>query len=155
MDESIRQASTSEIERLWAERWGLPILTLDRSYGPGDVQGLVMVDGEITGLVTWAVRGTEAEIVTLDAWPGGKGRGARLLEAAEQELVQRGVDRVMLVTTNDNERALRFYLRQGYRLVRVHLDAMDRVRELKPAVPRFGKGGVALRDLWELDKKLG
>jgi hypothetical protein len=37
--------------------------------------------------------------------------------------------------------------------VKVHLDAMDRVRELKPAVP-LDEDGLPLRDMWELVKEL-
>lgn len=48
------------------------------------------------------------------------------------------VDRA-LVTTNDNPRALSFYVRRDYRLVRVHLDAMHRVLRAKPQVPLTGK----------------
>ena len=59
-----------------------------------------------------------------------------------------------VVTTNDNPRALSFYLRRGYRLLRLHLDAMDRVRALKPRVPLTGIDGSPLRDMWEMEKEL-
>ena len=52
-------------------------------------------------------------------------------------------------------RALAFYVRRGYRLVRLHLDGMDRVRAAKPQVPDAGNEGIALRDMWELEKELG
>ena len=41
-----------------------------------------------------------------------------------------------------------------YRLVRLHLDAMDRVRQAKPQVPLTGNHGIALRDMWELEREL-
>lgn len=104
--------------------------------------------------MTWWVQGDAAEIVSLHAVPQGRGTGARLMEAAEAELRRRGVRRVLLATTNDNVRALAFYIRAGYRLVRVHLDAMERVRRLKPHLPETGHGGVPLQDLWELQKTL-
>jgi hypothetical protein len=40
----------------------------------------------------------------------------------------------------------------GYRLVRVHLDAVDRVREHKPRLPEKGYEGIPMRDLWEFEK---
>ena len=67
---------------------------------------------------------------------------------------RRGVRTAHLVTTNDNPRALSFYLRRGYRLVRLYLDAMDRVRQAKPQVPLTGNHGIALRDMWELEREL-
>jgi len=44
--------------------------------------------------------------------------------------------------------------RGGYRLLRLHLDAMDRARRLKPRVPLTGNDGIPLRDMWELKKEL-
>jgi enamine deaminase RidA (YjgF/YER057c/UK114 family)/GNAT superfamily N-acetyltransferase len=151
----MRAATTEEIAGVWDARWGVPIITPAARYRPGDVEGLALVEGDLAGLVTFCARGSVAEIVTLDAWPTGGGRGARLLEAAEAALAGRGVDLVRLVTTNDNPRALAFYVRRGYRLVRLHLDAMRRVRTEKPSVPVLGDEGVPLLDLWELEKRLG
>ena len=110
--------------------------------------------GAVLGLVTWAVEGERAEIVSLDALEQGRRVGARLMEAAEEELRRRGVRALRVVTTNDNPRALSFYVRRGYRLLRLHLDAMDRVRALKPRVPLAGNDGIPLRDMWELQKAL-
>lgn len=101
------------------------------------------------GLVTWA----DDEIVTLDALTPGRGTGTRLLAAAEERLVAAGARRARVTTSNDNLHALGFYQRRGYRLVRIHRDAMDEVRSLKPAVPTSA-GGIALSDLWELEKPL-
>ena len=64
-----------------------------------------------------------------DARDGRRGGGAT---AARREAAIVG-------TTNDNTRALNFYIKRGYRLVRLHLDAMDRVRALKPGVPATGR----------------
>lgn len=152
----IRPATTEEIARVWSERWGLPVIALARSYRPDDVEGIALAEqgGAIGGLVTWKTFDDGAEIVTLDAWPTGQGRGTRLLQRAEQELRRRGVKRLFLVTTNDNPRALNLYVRHGFRLVRLHLDAMDRVRARKPDVPLTGADGIPLRDMWELEKPL-
>ena len=54
--------------------------------------------------------------------------------------------------TNDNLRAAGLYLSRGYRLVRIHLDAVDRVREHKPKLPVEGYEGIPMRDLWEFEK---
>ncbi|HEU4758618.1 MAG TPA: GNAT family N-acetyltransferase, partial [Dehalococcoidia bacterium] len=151
----VEPALAGLIEELWRERWGLPIVSVQREYQPADVEGLAWREGEeVSGLVTWAVDGDRAEIVSLDAFQPGRRIGARLMEAAEAELRRRGVRWLRVVTTNDNHRALGFYVRRGYRLVRLHLDAMDRVRERKPQVPATGNEGISLRDMWELEKVL-
>ena len=133
----------------------MPIVSVDREYLPADVEGLAWrEDGAVLGLATWAVEGERAEIVSLDALEPGRRIGARLMEAAEEELRRRGVRTLRVVTTNDNPRALSFYVRRGYRLLRLHLDAMDRVRRQKPRVPLTGNDGIPLRDMWELQKEL-
>jgi len=153
---SIEAAPAELIARLWEERWGLPIVTAKREYMPPDVEGLVWLssDGRTLGLVTWAVDGARAEIVSLNALEPRRGIGSRLMDAAEEELRRRGVRTAHLVTTNDNPRALSFYVRRGYRLLRLHLDAMDRVRQIKPQVPVTGNDGIPLRDMWELERGL-
>ena len=153
---SIEAAPTELIARLWEEHWGLPIVTAERQYMPPDVEGLACRarDGRTLGLVTWAVDGQRAEIVSLNALEPGRGIGSRLMDAAAEELRRRGVTTAHLVTTNDNPRALSFYVRRGYRLVRLRLDAMDRVRRVKPQVPLTGSDGIPLLDMWELEREL-
>lgn len=156
MEGDIQPAPTGLIARQWEELWGLPIVTVEREYVPSDVEGFVWRagDGRALGLVTWHVEGERAEIVSLKALEPRRGIGSRLMDAAEQGLRQRGVKTAYLVTTNDNHGALSFYVLRGYRLLRLHLDAMDRVRQVKPQVPLTGNDGVPLRDMWELEKQL-
>ena len=59
-----------------------------------------------------------------------------------------------ITTTNDNLRAIAFYVRRGYRIVRVERDGMDRVRARKPGVPLVGMDGIPLHDMLELVKEL-
>lgn len=157
MDGDIGPASAEFITRVWDEySAGEPIISGRREYALSDVEGLVWRsgDGELLGVVTWYVDGEEAEIVSLHTLEQGRGMGARLMDAAEEELRRSGVKTAYITTTNDNHRALAFYVRRGYRLVRLHLDAMNRVRERKPRVPVTGKDGIPLRDMWELEKPL-
>jgi GNAT superfamily N-acetyltransferase len=147
-------ANLEDITRIW-RRWGGRIVSIGRVYHPGDVRGLVIPPGPHEepadrGLVTWATD----EIVTLDAFEERRGYGSALLGAAEDHLRQQGVGRVRLMTSNDNTHALRFYLKRGYRLVRIHPDAFNEVFRVKPNAPRVGNDAIPLRDLWELHKPL-
>ena len=64
---------------------------------------------------------------------------------------ERRCRRVWLVTSNDNLRALRFYQRHGFRLVAVHVGAVDSARTRKPGRPRVGlDGGIPVHDEIEL-----
>ena len=71
-----------------------------------------------------------------------------------RELRERGVRTVSVTTTNDNLRALTFYVRRGFRLVKLDLDGMERVRAAKPGVPLEGQEAIPLRDMLELEKEL-
>jgi len=154
---SIRPATEAEIAADWREfTGGPPIVGVVREYEPSDVEGIVWRDSGSgrTGVVTWWIDGERAEITSVHAEPPGGGTGTRVMDAAEDELRRRRVKTAIVGTTNDNSRALNFYIKRGYRLVRLHLDAMDRVRALKPGVPRTGRDGVPLQDMWELEKTL-
>jgi ribosomal protein S18 acetylase RimI-like enzyme len=106
------------------------------------------------GLVTWVVGGalssaTEAEIRVLVVAPEARGRGVggALLDGARQALAEAGLERVWLVTTNDNLEALGFYQRRGWRLAALHGGAVDEARRtLKPAIGRLGASGIPIRD---------
>ncbi|MBN2495438.1 MAG: GNAT family N-acetyltransferase [Deltaproteobacteria bacterium] len=149
----IEPASEQAVRRVWTDRWGVPIITPSKRYSVEDVEGLVLFrGGELAALVTWCISGRSAEIVSLDALVEGAGYGSRLLGFAERHLADRGVRRVHLVTSNDNVRAFGFYIHRGYRLRRVHLDALESAREIKPGIPELGSDGIRLRDLWELEK---
>jgi len=82
----------------------------------------------------------------------GRGFGRLLLEAVENKFHNRGLGRAWALMTNDNLRAAGLYLSRGYRLVKIHLDAVDRVREYKPKLPEKGYEGIPIRDLWEFEK---
>jgi len=153
----IRPATEAEIAADWREfTGGPPVVGVLREYEPSDVEGVVWRDSGSgrTGVATWWIDGERAEITSVHAEPPGGGTGTRLMDAAEKELRRRSVKTAVVGTTNDNSRALNFYIKRGYRLVRLHLDAMDRVRALKPGVPRTGRDGLPLQDMWELEKAL-
>ncbi len=152
----LTRPTTEEIDRDWREfTGGPPVVALLREYEPSDVSGgLLLGDGPTRGLVTWYIDGDVAEIVSLHAEPQASGGGTLLMDAAEEELRHLDVKRAVLVTTSDNTKGLRFYVKRGYRLTRVYLNVMERVRRFKPDVPEVGRDGIALRDMWELEKEL-
>ncbi|MGD8245715.1 MAG: hypothetical protein PVG25_02965 [Anaerolineae bacterium] len=64
------------------------------------------------------------------------------------------MQRIWLITTNDNLAALRFYQRRGFSLVAVHPGAVDQARTLKPEIPAIGHSGIPIRDEIELELPL-
>jgi ribosomal protein S18 acetylase RimI-like enzyme len=153
-DMRLRTATKDEVEAVWNDRWFGIVVGLSTVYEPADVEALALVDSldELVGLVTFQVDGPSGQIVTLDTILRGRGFGRQLLEAVENTFHNRGLGRAWALMTNDNLRAAGLYLSRGYRLVRVHLDAVKRVREHKPRLPERGYEGILIRDLWEFEK---
>jgi GNAT superfamily N-acetyltransferase len=117
--------------------------------------GLVATyNGIPSALLTYHVAGREFEVVTLHAAVQRRGLGARLLAAGRDRARGLGCHRLWLITTNDNEPAIRFYERQGMTLVAIHQNALHESRKLKPEIPHFGLGGKPLRDEIEFEFRL-
>jgi ribosomal protein S18 acetylase RimI-like enzyme len=134
----------------YREHWGSDrVVSQGRLHSVADLPGFVAISDQgdgIQGLVTYLIEGDECEVVSLDAVEEGLGMGTALLERAVDAARQAGCRRVLLVTTNDNMRALRFYQRRGFRLVALNPGALERSRELKPEIPETGLHGIALSD---------
>lgn len=111
----------------------------------------VEADGQAVGLLTYRLGNSSLEIVTLDALVEGRGAGSALVAAARQIARDAQAWRVFLVTTNDNLGALSFYLRNGFRLVAVHQNAVAWSREVKPSIPFASEGGIVIEDEVELE----
>ncbi len=107
-----------------------------------------------SALLTYHVANLEFEVVTLHAAVQRQGLGARLLAVGRDRACKLGCHRLWLITTNDNEPAIRFYERQGMALVAIHHNALHASRKLKPEIPHFGLGGNPLRDEIEFEFRL-
>ncbi len=117
--------------------------------------GLIATYHEIpSALLTYHVADREFEVVTLHAAVQRQGLGARLLAVGRDRARALGCRRLWLITTNDNEPAIRFYQRQGLTLVAVHHNALAESRKLKPEIPHTGLGGKPLRDEIEFEFRL-
>src|ERR671933_246460 len=67
---------------------------------------VAFLDGQRVGLASYAVRGDECELVTMQSLREGRGVGRALLDAVRDAAVKAGCTRLWLITTNDNVRAL-------------------------------------------------
>lgn len=105
------------------------------------------------GLITIHVTEEECEITTLDSLSEASGIGTALVEAVETWAEAADMQRLWLVTTNDNLAALRFWQKRGYHLVAVHRDAIAQARRIKPQIPITGLNGITIRDEIELEKR--
>ena len=116
------------------------------------LDGFVALDDDRrVGLLTYALRDRDLEVVTIHVEVQGAGAGRALMDAARARAVELGARRMWLITTNDNVRAFGFYQRWGMDLVRVDRDGVSRSRELKPSIPAHGFNGVPIRHELEFE----
>lgn len=111
-------------------------------------------EGVILGLVTYVINDGMLEIVSLDSLRENLGIGTALVEAVVREAREQGCSKVVLVTTNDNVDAMRFYQKRGFDMARLFRNALDRSRQLKPEIPLIGEHGIALRHEIEFERVL-
>jgi len=132
------------------------VARLSELVDPLDHSALVADDnGRIAGLLTYIIGPEKCEILTMHVDSKWLGTGTRLLAAAEEAARAKECDRLVVVTTNDNVDALRFYQRRGFSLAALHKGAVDKSRtRLKPEIPKLGDHGIPLRDELELHKEL-
>ena len=151
-------------ERTWLratveERWGEEIVVgRGRVWTLHELPAMVAVDdsGTRVGFVTYVVEGPVAELVSIDALRTGVGVGRLLLDAVAVTARAAGAERLLVMTTNDNLAALRFYQRAGFRLLELRPGAVDEARAtLKPSIPDTGNDGIPLRDEIDLILEIG
>jgi GNAT superfamily N-acetyltransferase len=132
------------IERRWHSR---KVISQGKAYYPHEEEGFVdWRDGILAGLLTYVIRGDEMELLTLDSTMPGHGIGSTLTLMAIDVARKRHVRRVTLCTTNDNMRAVAFYQRMGFRMVRINVGAVDEARIIKPEIPETGQDGIPIHD---------
>ena len=117
------------------------------------VEGFFFRDGNsIVGLVTYIIYDHVLEITSLDSLRPNQGIGGRLLDAVMQEAKEKGLQKIVLITTNDNINAIRFYQKRGFDMVRLFRNAMDIARKLKPEIPFIGENSIPLRHEIEFER---
>jgi GNAT superfamily N-acetyltransferase len=139
------------------KNWGRPqIWSIGRMFQADALPGFVAErDGQRLGLVTYSlkenIKPNECEIVTLSSRVENSGVGGGLLDAAVAAARGAGKTRIFLTTTNDNLRALGFYQRRGWILVKLHQGIIVWARERYPGIPKIGMNGIPWRDELELE----
>ncbi|WP_433286210.1 GNAT family N-acetyltransferase [Micromonospora sp. CA-244673] len=147
----------ADLAALHERDWGGPYVVVhDTRYDLRELPALVAVDGAggFAGALVYRLADGGLEVVSLAATTPGNGAGSALMAAAESVATGAGADRLWLVTTNDNLRALGFYQRRGLRIVAVDAGAVDRARAVKPGIPYLGEDGIPLHDELRLERRL-
>ena len=152
----IDPASRERINALIVRKWyTMQMVVHGESIDLGSADGYYACEGdEIVGLITYRTAGNEMEILSLDSFQEGRGIGTGLLETVVAEARETGIRRIMLVTTNDNLAALRFYQKRGFDMCRFCRNALDQARKIKPEIPLTGMDGIPLKHEIELEMVL-
>jgi N-acetylglutamate synthase-like GNAT family acetyltransferase len=141
------------IARVITQWWGsTDVVTRGKLLSVTTLPGFLAVKkGKAVGVVTYTITNMECEIVTLNSLRPRKGIGVRLVDEVKKVARSAQCARLVVITTNDNMRALQFYQHNGFTLVAVHRNALEQARRLKKEIPLFGQNGIQLRDELELE----
>lgn len=147
-DSAIRWKGDGDAEWLATfirERWaGEPLIVHGAEYRLSECPALIY--GEREGVAVFTLDPEPPELLLLHALRSGAGVGTALISAVAGAARNRGHDRLLVTTTNDNTAALRFYQRRGFRLNEVRFGAVDQARLRKPSIPDVGFDGIPLHD---------
>jgi ribosomal protein S18 acetylase RimI-like enzyme len=149
VDHSDQSWKVSTLERGWGST---TVARLGGLIDAAPLPGFVAIDGEErVGLLTYAPRQDELEVVTIQSLCPGRGVGRSLMDAVRDEAARRAARRIWLITTNDNIRALSFYQRWGMDLRQFVRNGVDVSRLVKPSIPSVASNGIPLRHELELE----
>ncbi len=154
----IQSADRPWLETFMVEHWGAAAQVVRGAiFYPHTLPGFVAeADGAVLGVATYRVLtdGDTGELATLNSVRSGIGVGRALVEAVVDAAKREGCSRLIVVTTNDNMNALRFYQKRGFVLSQLRANALAQSRKLKPQIPEIGLDGIPLRDEIELTMDL-
>jgi [ribosomal protein S18]-alanine N-acetyltransferase len=98
----------------------------------GELQG--------TAIMLWRKNSSVGRLYSLVVYPSfqGRGLGSKLLKACEEAAIRRGCDTLSLEVRADNERAVVFYQKHGYRITKslpgYYADGVSGLRMVKEKI---------------------
>jgi len=126
-----------------------------RLYYPGDHAGFIALQaGQLRGVITYEPVKEDYEITLLHTDLPRKGIGRKFVELVLQKAKVAGVNRVWLITTNDNTQAIGFYQKIGFDLVKLHYNALENSRLLKPEISLLGFDNIPLKHELEFEMRM-
>lgn len=126
-----------------------------KEFDLSKVEGIIAIENnEIKGLVTYILYDEICEIISLDSLEQSKGVGTTLLGQVINIAKKTKCIKIVLITTNDNINAMRFYQRRGFDMVRLYHNAIDMSRKLKPEIPLVGDNNIPIRHEIEFEMRL-
>jgi N-acetylglutamate synthase-like GNAT family acetyltransferase len=151
----IKDTDKEWMKKIATESFGSEIAVASKTFNVLNLPGFVCeIDGKRGGFLTYHIAKRKLEIVSINSVIESKGVGSALIEKAKELAAGEKLKSVWLLTTNDNIKALKFYQKRGFRIIKVHRNAWDKVRKIKPYVPMVGDYGIPLKDALELEFRI-
>ncbi|KHD38645.1 acetyltransferase [Clostridium acetobutylicum] len=144
------------INKFIMSHWfSLNMVVRGKMVNMSELSGLVMYEGKnILGLLTYKLYKNEMEIVSLDSLREKEGIGTALVNRAVKIASCLELNKIKLITTNDNINALRFYQKRGFDMAKLYLNSVDSARKLKPSIPIKGNFDIPIKHEIEFEKIL-
>jgi GNAT superfamily N-acetyltransferase len=145
----IEPADLPMLEDLMVREFGAPlVVSAGVIHDVRQLPGFIADRDDVrAGIACYDITEAGCEVVAI----AGIGVGSALLHAVIDEARAVGCERVWLITTNDNTRALRFYQRHGFDLCALRRFAVDEARRFKPEIPDLGEDDIPIRHELELE----
>ena len=100
---------------------------------------------DIIGLITYFVSDDVLEVISLNSLRENQGIGTKLVDPVIREAKDRKLKKILVVTTNDNINAIKFYQKRGFDMACLYHNALDISRKIKPEIPLIGDHSIPLR----------
>jgi len=137
------------------KNWGSDILvTKGKIYKAEDLDGVLVYENEkIIGLGLYYIKDNECEIVLLETFIQNKGIGTKIINKIKEIAKTKKCKRILLITSNENINALRFYQKRGFHFSKIYINAMEKSRKIKPEIPKE-ENGIEIRDEIEFEMRI-
>jgi len=153
----IKSTDLDWIKNVWRKRWGGDfVVTRGKIHRPEKLKGFIAeVKNKRVGLITFKIRKRDLEILSLDSFLEKRGIGSRLVKRVIEFAKKERLNKIWLITTNDNLTSLKFWQKRGFFLSKIYPSAIDKItRKIKPQIPKIGAFGIPIRDEIKLEIKL-
>ena len=144
------------INTIMINNWGATEIILRNKIIDGTKsKGFIAEDNnKMVGFLLYDINDDICEIIALYSFIEKKGIGTFLLNKIKEIATLKKCDRIVVITTNDNLIALKFYQKRGFFLSKLYCNAFDNIRKIKPNLPKLGENNIPLNDEIELVYKI-
>ena len=141
------------MQSIFRKWWGSgSVIVRKTRYGLTEMDGFIAFNNEEkVGLVVLRYDETLCEIMSLTVSGKHPKIGSQLISSSIEDAKKHGSKRIIVVTTNDNTSALRFYQKLGFCLHELRVGIVEESRKMEPEIPRVGNFHIPIRDEIKLE----